>query len=207
LLLVALGPRESNPHYKEAEAAWTEGRLEDAAAALQRAYQEDSRPEYLFMRAELVRRQGRCPDAVPLYERFIAAGPPEQDVAAAQAAIAECEPQPEPEPEPPPPRVEPPPPATPVDRPPLQRPRPDAIGHALLWPGLAVAVIGGGLLGAAHARRRDAVDAPSEPAYLDRLGRAPEMSAAGITLLAVGGALALAGAIRLAVVAGKRQRV
>jgi hypothetical protein len=76
----------------------------------------------------------------------------------------------------------------------------------LFWPGLAVAGVGAGLLGAAHRNRIAAADAGSEPAYLDTLGPAPEMSEAGIALLSIGGALMLAGTIRYAVVARRSRR-
>src|SRR5690606_21409531 len=134
------------------QAAWAEGRLDDAAAALERAYQEDPRAEYLFMRAELVRRQGRCEEAVELYEEFLAKEPPAEDVAAAERSMQECREEIEPEPAPPPAVVAPPtepPPVRPAPAP-QRRWYADPLGNGLFWPGLAVAAVGSGLLGAAH---------------------------------------------------------
>jgi tetratricopeptide (TPR) repeat protein len=199
-------PREANQHYREAQAAWEAGRLDDAAAALERAYVQDPRPEYLFMQAELVRRQGRCEEALELYRRFIADDPPTEDVEAAKRSMAQCEEEMEPAPVPAPvvaPVVEPPPPPAPK---PARRWIADPTGNALFWPGLAIAGVGAGLLGAAHRNRAAAAEAGSEPAYLDTLGPAPEMSEAGIALLSIGGALLLACTIRWAVVAGRSRR-
>lgn len=204
--LAPVDPREANPHYREAQAAWEAGRLDDAAAALERAYVQDPRPEYLFMQAELVRRQGRCEEALELYRRFIADDPPTEDVEAAKRSMAECEEESEPVPAP---VVEPPteprPPPAPAPKP-ARRWIADPVGNALFWPGLAVAGVGAGLLGAAHRNRVAAAEAGSEPAYLDALGPAPEMSEAGIALLSIGGALLLAGTIRWAVVASRSKR-
>ncbi len=206
--LAPADPRESNPHYREAQTAWAEGRLDDAAAALERAYAADPRPEYLFMQAELVRRQGRCEEALALYERFLAEQPPAEDVAAAERSMEACRAEVEPPPEPPPPVVEPPadPQPPPARPPPPRRWYADPLGNAFFWPGLAVAVVGSGLLGAAHRNREAARAADSEPEYLATLGTAPEMSEAGIALLSIGGAFMLAGVIRYAVVAKRTRR-
>jgi tetratricopeptide (TPR) repeat protein len=208
-LWVALAPAdplEANPHYGEAQQHWRAGRLDEAAAALERAYEKDPRPEYLFMQAEVRRKQERCEEAIELYRSFIAHEPPTEDVAAAERAMDACEEEIEPVPPAPvvvPPDDRPPPP------PPPPKPRPwyaDPLGNALVWPGLAVAGVGAGLLGAAHRNRAAAAGAASEPAYLDTLGSAPEMSEAGIALLSIGGALMLAGTIRWAVLAHRSRR-
>jgi hypothetical protein len=160
------------------------------------------------MQAELVRRQGRCEEALELYKRFLSENPPAEDISAAERSMEECRAEVEPAPAPPPaavaPETDPPPPraAPPAPR----RWYADPLGNGLFWPGLAVAAAGSGLLGAAHRNRAAAEDADSEPAYLDTLGAAPEMSAAGIALLSVGGALMLAGVIRYAVVARRAKR-
>ncbi len=217
-LAPASAPLEDNAHYREARAALANGRVAEAEAALQRAYLEDPRPEYLFIQAELMRAQGRCDEAIEVYRRFIAAQPPAEDIAAAQRSIDACEVPPEPPP--PSPEVvaterEPEPAPVPApevvarrDPPPPTRPRPwaDPLANAFTWPGLAVAGVGAGLLGAAHRTRASAMRAGSDSAYLDELGPAPKMSRAGIALLSVGGAAALVGLIRYAVVARRSRR-
>lgn len=75
-----------------------------------------------------------------------------------------------------------------------------------MWPGVALIAVGGGLLGEAHGRRREAEAAPNEQAYRDALSGAPALSRAGVAVLALGGALTVAGAVRFAVVAGREGR-
>ena len=82
----------------------------------------------------------------------------------------------------------------------------DGLGHGLFWPGVALIATGAALVPIAEQRAAAAHEEGSERRYLDALERASSMRAAGITTLAVGGALLLAGTIRFAVVAARGRR-
>lgn len=203
-LAPAEDPRTSNPHYREAQAAFAEDRWEDAVAALARAYELDARPEYLFMQAQVLRAHDRCDDAIALYRRFIASAPPREDVLAAQAALELCgAPAVEQPPEPPPPE----PVRDPVDSPPAPPPprRADPLTHALVWPGLAVGGVGIGLVAAGHVRADRAGDASSEPEFDRRSTSAVRMAQAGIVLGSIGAAVLVGGIVRAGIVRGRRR--
>lgn len=205
MLASAPDPREGNPHYREAQAAFDAGEWERAVVALDRAYQLDARAEYLFMQAQVLRAHDRCDDAIVRYREFIATAPPREDVLSAQAGLALCGAT-EPAARVPAPVVVAP--ATPPVAPPVRAAarRPDAWTHALLWPGLAIAGAGAGLLAAGHVRADRAHDAASEPEF-ERLGRsAPALAQAGIALLSIGGAAVLAGIVRHGVVRRRAKR-
>jgi tetratricopeptide (TPR) repeat protein len=194
-------PRQDNIHYREAQIAFDEGRWEDALAALERAYGLDPRPEYLFMQAQVLRTHERCPEAIERYREFIATAPPREDVLSAQAGLQLCGvPQADTAapvaraPDAPSPRPSPAP-----DEPPRKR-GPDPIAHALIWPGLAIAGVGTGLLVGAHTRLARARREDTEPEF-ERISRAtPAMGKAGIALLSIGGAVLIAGLVRQIVV-------
>jgi tetratricopeptide (TPR) repeat protein len=204
-------PREDNPHYREARAAFDRGDWQGALAALDRAHALDPRPEYLFMQAQVLRNHDRCAEAIERYREFIATAPPREDVLTAETAIDLCEKElglethePAPAPTPVVPPVQPPP------RKPARRPAADPLAHALTWPGLALALAGAALLGDAHRRVDRSDDAGSEPAFDDLVRPAPKMAQAGIALLSIGGALVLSGVVRFAVLrarAGRKRQV
>lgn len=142
-----------------------------------------------------------------MFEQFIAQSPPADDVQAARDVIAQCrevlglgeagaEPDAAPPPEPEPPPEDP------------LEPRwyADPLGGALLGGGLGVAVIGGGLYGAGFVRARDPID-ETETEHDLRTRRVRGLSAAGVTLLATGGALIIAGVVRYAVVARRGRAI
>lgn len=195
-------PRESNPHYRDAQAAFAEDRWEDAVAALGRAYELDARPEYLFMQAQVLRAHDRCDDAVALYRRFIASAPPREDVLAAQAALELCGApviEERPEPEPPPPEPITPPPESPPP------PRADPLTHALVWPGLALGAVGIGLVVGGHVRGDRADGASTEPDFDRRSQSAVRMAQAGIVLGSIGAAVLVGGIVRAGIVRGRRR--
>jgi hypothetical protein len=155
----------------------------------------------LFGRAQALRRAGNCKAAIDVFEEFIAAGPPASDIHEAEAVIKDCREilgdEGEPEPPPPiPPRVDADPAPLPPARPQWWR---DPAGGVLLGSGLAVAVTGAALYGVSFSRARDGVG-ESEMQFEDRRQSVRNFSAAGISLLAVGGALVLGAVIRYAVV-------
>jgi hypothetical protein len=177
------------------------GRFADAAAAFSEAYAESGDPAHLFGRAQALRRAGNCKAAIDVFEEFIAAGPPASDIHEAEAVIKDCREilGDEAEPQPPPPI----PPIVDADPDPLPPTRPrwwrDPAGGVLLGGGLAVAVTGAALYGVSFSRANDGVG-ESEMQFEDRRQSVRNSSAAGISLLAVGGALVLGAVIRYAVV-------
>jgi hypothetical protein len=212
LALVLQPPtHDDNPHFRAAVEAWDAGRWDEAARAFGAAYADDPRPEYLFAQARARRLGGDCKGALPLFERFVDLGPPPSAIDDAQTNIRECEAQlaaaePASVASVPPPVV-----STPErDAPPVEAPRKsvakDALGHALVWPGVAVLGAGAAMLGVAHTQGDHADEAADEQAYRDRLGAAPELSQAGIALAAVGGALVVAGIVRFAVLGARARK-
>ncbi|MCX4245111.1 tetratricopeptide repeat protein [Paraliomyxa miuraensis] len=190
--------------------AFAEGRYEDAAEILERAYAADPQPDLLFAWAQAERYAGHCDVAVSLYRDYLAKAPPADVEAMAREAIEACGEEPEasatdPEPDAARPSDEPTPPTRPEhpeDRPPSRAAR-DPWGHALTWSGVAVAGVGAGLLGEAHRRRLAGDRAADEQGYRNALEGAPVLSRAGIAVLAVGGGLLAAGVIRFSVVAAR----
>jgi hypothetical protein len=215
-LLWAALAAEPSPDAEAGIEAFADGRYEDAARILERAYSTEPEPALLFAWAQAERYAGHCDVAVPLYRRYLDDEPPADVRALAREAIVACgedpdraaEPQREPEPEPEPePEVAPEPEPEPA---PLPEPSPrrrtaarDPWGHALTWPGLAAAGVGAGLLGEAHRRRAAGEGAPDEQTYRDALRGAPVLSRVGVGLLVGGGALLAAGVIRFVVVAAQ----
>lgn len=208
-LLVAALAAEPGSDAEAGVKAFADGRYEDAARILERAYAVEPEPALLFAWAQAERYAGHCDVAVPLYREYLQQDPPADVQGLAREAIVACgedpdraaEPEPtEPEPEPVIEPVPEPPPAAPTRARPAAR---DAWGHALTWSGVAVAGVGAGLLGAAHGRRADGERADDEQAYRDALQGAPGLSRTGIVVLAGGGALVVAGVIRFSIVAAR----
>jgi len=212
-LIAALALAAAPSDADEGVRAFAEGRYEDAARILERAYASEPQPELLFAWAQAERYAGRCDVAVPLYREYLQGEPPADVRALAREAVEACgedpdvEPEPEPEPDPIEPIVpepEPEPEALP-DREPVTAAR-DPWGHALTWSGAAVGAVGGGLLVEAHRRRAASERAADELGYREALEGAPALSRAGIAMLVGGGALLTAGVIRFAVVAARGRR-
>ena len=203
-----------NPHFAEAVAAWKERRWPEAADAFARAYELDPRPQYVFARAQALRFAGQCEQAILHYREFIALAPPQAAIDEARGHIATCGGDDDDAttgattPSPPPPRVEPTPAIVdpPVEAPPPRRWWRDPAGHALGWTGLAIAGVGGGLLGEGLARRQRGARADDEDGYRDARRGGPALLHAGIPLLSIGGALVLASVIRFAVVGSSRTK-
>jgi hypothetical protein len=177
------------------------GRFADAAAAFSEAYAKTGDPALLFGRAQALRRAGNCKAAIDVFEQFIAAGPPEPDVKEAEAVIEDCRAilGEEAEPEPPPPIV----PVVDAEPEPLSRDRPkwwrDPAGGVLLGTGLGVSVIGATLYGVSFSRAGDQ-RGETETEFEARRDSVRNLSAAGISLLAVGGAILVGAIVRYALV-------
>jgi hypothetical protein len=196
-------PLESSPLESPAQLI-REGRFVEAADAFAREHARTGDPALLFGQAQALRRAGDCPAAIDVFTAFVATHPPEADVAAASAAIDECreilavaaEPVREPAPQP-----------APAPAPPPAKVRPwyaDPAAGVLAGVGLAIAATGAGLFGASYTRLADRPG--SELEYEDRKRDVRAMWGAGIGLLAAGGVLIVAGAIRWGVVARANKR-
>jgi tetratricopeptide (TPR) repeat protein len=209
-VIAMLGPSpEAKAAYDRAVAAWEAKDWLVAADAFEHAHELDPRPELLWSQAQALRFGGDCKRAITAYESFIAMDPPDVDEETARGNIERCEAEIEPEPavEPPPPVVAPPKPAPaqPDRAPPPREWYADPTGVSLFVGGLAVAGVGGGLTGSAHAMKDDAPDAASEQTYRSDIAAAQRRNAAGIACLAVGGAL-MAGSVIRFVILGRRAK-
>jgi hypothetical protein len=181
------------------------GEFVEAADAFEQAFAQTGDPAFVFGRAQALRRAGNCAAAIDELERFIALAPPAPDIEEANRVIDSCKRVLGIDDEPPPPVVEPAPAPVPdvAIAPPPAKPKPwhrDAAGAALIGSGLAIAAIGGGLLGGSYVRARDR-NAESETGWESRGDAVRTLSVTGIVLLAVGGALTIAGAARWGAVA------
>jgi len=187
---------------KEVSALLEQGKVNEALATIEAASAADPDPRYLFMRAALEEQLGRCSVAVPLYREFRARADDPMDQAEAVAGLERCgaEPDPPPEPEP----AEPPPPVPSTPPPPKPRPvepwQRDATGWVLLGSGAAVTVAGGVVLALGNAAARDTRSVSLQSEHRADSVRAKQLQPTGIALIAVGSAIWIGGAIRMAVV-------
>jgi hypothetical protein len=211
-----------DPDFLRGSAAFEAQRWDEAAGAFEAAHAAHPRPELLWAQAQALRFGGRCKEALPLYERFIATDPTDEEIADANTNIVACRDLvgeetvvPPVEPAPPPQAVAEAPPSAPAPAPTVKpaprdiapraqrRPGRDPWGHGLLWSGVGVAGVGAGLLAAGHAQRVDARDASTELEYEQQFAGAPALGTAGIAVLVTGAALITAGVVRFAVVAAR----
>jgi tetratricopeptide (TPR) repeat protein len=217
VVLLATAPAsEATVLVEEGRAHWERDEFLEAADAFERAHALDPQPDYLFARAQALRLAGRCDDAIAVYLRFLETAPPEDEVIEAKLRMAECQQTiiAEPTAEEPegvvataPPPIPPPRPTPEVDRPRVQElPRRDKAGGALVGTGSLVAAIGVGLVIGASQIAARADDATTERDYGNAFTRANRLSAIGISLASVGGALLLGGIVRYVVVAKQRRR-
>lgn len=189
----------SRPAAEAAEAAlahWEAGRYAEARAAIARAYMIEPWPEYLYARAQIERAAGDCVAAREFYGLYLDADPPERGAALAREGIEACPVVPEVAPD----EVDAPPPAS--------TRRVDPLGVSLAALGGAGVVIGAGLYIGMATERRAAERAEVHDAFGDRLARARRLSVAASAVISVGAMLAIAGVVRLAIVArrGKARR-
>jgi hypothetical protein len=194
-----------NPNVEAGEAAYRDGRWDDASVAFAAAYDDTNDPIFLYTRAQAERRAGRCRVAIELYTQFLATHPPEKSEQAASQYRDECRALVPPEP-----TTAPAPAARPVDttddtiEAPVRAPvRPwwrDPTGGALVGVGAAGIVTGAVLVGLAHRDLDRAPTAGDDRSYGDRIDRAHRLEIAGGTVLAVGSALVVGGVVRWLVV-------
>lgn len=192
-------------------------RYAEAAEAYARAFEETGEPVHLYGQAMSLRRAGSCPEAIDVFEAFIAERPPEPDVEAARTQIGECQaliaraaPKPTPRPEPKP-VITPPPPATAeTDTPDSGRASwaRDPWGGVLLAVGGLASITGGGLLLVSNGST-DAPAAETERAHARREADVRNTSTAGFVLIGAGAALLVGGIVRYSILArrGRADRI
>lgn len=210
ILLVALAPAVPDPAasaaVERARQEFEGGRFAEASAAFAEAYRLDPQRAYVYAQAQAERLGGRCRAAIPLYKRFLELGPSTAEAGDARDNLVRCAEVLANEPPAPPvaeaPARAPEGPAPPADDP--RPPRPwsrDALGGVLVATGSAGLLAGVGLVVAATVEQRAARAAFREDAYAEHIARARVHDAAGVACLVSGGVLALAGAVRYAVLA------
>ncbi|MEZ4452682.1 MAG: hypothetical protein R3B09_24695 [Nannocystaceae bacterium] len=202
-------------HLDRALALYGSGEYEAAIKEFKIGYSIDPRREFLFAWAQSERLAGDCVTATELYKRFLDEGPSDAQIAAAEHNLELCEkqiaealehPEPEPEPEPEPaPEPEPEPEPAPEPAPEARPWYRDGLGDGLVGGGVALALVGGGLLTAAAVKERRLADLPT---YGDFAAQADDVHQSARALrrvggvsLGIGGALIVGGAIRWALVA------
>jgi hypothetical protein len=208
-LWASLVAPERDPDVVRGETAYREKRWSDASEAFAAAYERTGDPTYLYTQAQAERRGGRCDLAIGLYERFLATRPADVAAATARGYVAQCREEigeakvtgsaPEP---------------TPV-RDPIAAPVGGTVenaearrawwrdpwGGALVSIGSASLVTGAVLVGLAHREAGRASGAADDRGYGDHIERAQTRQIAGATVMSVGAALAVGGAVRWAVLA------
>ena len=194
------GPR-SRPAAQAAEQALTHyeaRRYDEARTAIARAYMIEPWPEYLYARAQIERSDGDCVAAREFYQLYLDADPSPSGAEMARAGIEEC--------------------PVAVPAPTLVAPgktdgaakaragRVDRLGVALAVTGGAGVLVGVGLYAAMAVNQRAAERADSVGSFGTRLDRARALSVAAAAVVSIGAVLAVAGAVRLAIVARRSRR-
>lgn len=165
-----------------------------AIESFRQGYEIEGRRVFLFAWAQAERLSGRCDNASPLYRRFLAANPPEEQAARAREGLGRCAA--------PPPRTEPAPAASAPGRARPQRPAPararpfwtDPAFDVLAGTGLVSFVASAVLLGVAEGAAVDAGEASSLGKWRDdadaaRGGRLWAGVAAGVGAVLVAAAI------------------
>jgi tetratricopeptide (TPR) repeat protein len=189
---------EARAHFERAVEAWTDDDLRVAAIELDAAYALEPHPELLYARGQVRRRLGECDVAIELLEAYLAAeNDDERKRADAKANIERCRATASPDD---PPRS---PPAQDVRVRPWHR---DPLGLGLSVAGVAVALAGAGFTIAGYDADRGARTAASYGEFRERHGVATRNLRASVALYSIGGALLVAGVIRLAILASRSPR-
>lgn len=90
---LAADPARAERLKTEAEAAFAEGRLEEALRLLDAAYAADPQPGLIANQGLVLDKLGRYADAVAAFERFLATQPPADKVEAARAILLRLKPE------------------------------------------------------------------------------------------------------------------
>ena len=197
-------------HFERAQRSFENRDYTGAAAALEATYAVEPATQLLYPWAQAARLGGDSERAVRLYRQFLSESPPATHAKLAHENILACEELRARAQEGP--AVASPTEALPVDAtagPPGARPwQRDVAGAALVGTGVVGLVVGTGILIGALSAASSTSEAVDVGDYEDRMGRATTLRNVAIGAFAVGGALAIAGIIRYAVVARRsRTRV
>lgn len=185
-------PAQAQALYEEGLAHYEAQRFEEARTALARSHGLDPQPQTLFAWAQAARLSGRCAEARLLFERFIDAGAPERQAAAARLAMRRCEP------------AAPLPPLTAPPRVSLPAWYRDAWAGVALGTGVLSAVGGAALLVSAHGLSGRAEGAATLGEAQQMRGEAERRWSWGVGLAAVGAAALTLGATRYVWISGGR---
>jgi len=216
----AAGPAEAEAHYRRGATHYKNGRYREAASEFASAFSEDELPKYIYNQAQAERMAGDCASAVGSYRRFLERAPPpdqraqaEDNIAACEASLPAVEPEPPPVPEPEPQPVIQPPPQPKFE--PIPKPRPlkpiavqpdvQPLADPLLGTGIVALGVGAGVLGWSFVVEADAEDPGTQSQrtydeHVDALDRAENARIAGIVVMAAGGVLVAAAAVRYTLV-------
>ncbi len=190
--------------------------FEAASLEFKAAYAIEPEPFLLYSWGQAERYAGNCDRVIDLFNRYIASGPSEQDAANARERIEECggtvgTPEAEAEPEAPEKSV-------PVeDTPTVAEPdretdrgdesrTPLVLGVVALVVGAAAAGGGAGLVLDGRRRREDARTLMSQQQFVDEVDTARSRQTLGWTLVGVGSAVVVTGAVTLGVYFARRSK-
>lgn len=206
----ALDP-EAKTHFDSGLASYNAKEYAEAIKELRTAYALDPNPVILFAWAQAERLYGRCSRATKLYQRFLKTRPSAQQAEAARTGVERCKDQPDtatadPDeedlaPAPVVETVEEAPAPDPVPEPePKKKRRVDGAGIGMLAGGVVLGAFGGGLLGTGQSKAKAAADgAASYEDFADDASQVRKLRISGGVLAGVGGALVLAGVVKLIV--------
>lgn len=204
---------EAKTHFDSGLARYNAKEYAEASEELRTAYALDPNPVILFAWAQAERLDGRCSRATKLYTRFLKTRPSTQQAEAARTGVERCKDQPDtatadPEEdtaEAPAPVVETVEEAPALAPEPEPEPEPrkrqvDGAGIGMLAGGVVLGAIGGGLLGTGQSKAKAAADgAASYEDFADDASQVRKLRISGGVLAGVGGALILAGIVKLVV--------
>lgn len=212
----ATTPTTEESAFDRAQRHFAAEEWDEAVEALIEAYALDPNPDLLYARAQAERMRGKCRVAIALYERYLESEPSAAQIADTKVNIRRCEESlfaaeasdpdegaesPEPEKKVTAPTPAAPPPAD--DRP--RRAPVDAVGAVLLAGAIATTATGATLWVLGARWRETAPDEPTEDEYRDLRRRGRGSTAAGISLIGVGVALAVGAGIRYGQLARRRR--
>jgi hypothetical protein len=205
VLVAAVEPPGDTPSPPAAEAAeaalrhWEAGRFDEARKSIARAYMIEPWRQFLYARAQIERADKQCGAAIEFYELYLAEKPPEDAAALAREGITACERE----------LANAPKPKPTTDVPP-EAPRKkwyrDPLGMTFVTTGGVALLVGAGMFGLVAADRNAADRTHDHDEFGRHTHRAERASVAAVALASIGGALLVAGVVRLAVVSSKSRR-
>ena len=191
---------EARVHVDKATELHKANKFAEALEELKTAYALDPQPQLLFAMGQLHVALGRCPDAIPFYERYLASHPDADAENATREAIDTCKHEPPPAVIVPVAPPQPPPEARPVQQqaPPQPEARPwygDKLADGLVIGGVVSGIIGLVMYRNATAALDDADHAPDYTAYGNLVDDAHRDRTYAIVFGVAGAALVAAGTV------------